>query len=192
MEDCRRFSPGVRDCLVWTLADTAPSTSEIEVSGKVDTRSLAGDVRYYLPTGFLLPLSCRFPFSPERRMNVKNVHAMTASMRNWRLNLSPSPCPDPTHLSFLRRLTWSPRTSHWWGLLTHNHISHSVTVVIAKTQQGEGGTPGTASRDLQSSFDRPFGTTSPTPDSASPLRWGVLGVCSSTVRNDKRVWRLLF
>lgn len=78
-------------------------------------------------------------------------------------------------------------------MLTHNHIPRSFVVVIAKTQQGEGDTPGAPGRDLQSLFDRPFGTPSPVPDSVVHLCSGVCWMfAASAVRNDKRIWRLLF
>jgi len=88
---------GTAQCECWQTQ--APRTSEIEVSGKVDIRDDSGDMRFHLPIVFLLPLSCRFPFSPERWMNVKHVRAVTTPMKNWRLNLSPPRCPDPPHLS---------------------------------------------------------------------------------------------
>lgn len=96
---------GTVQCGCWQTP--ASSTSEVEVSG----RSSFGGVRYYLPAGFLLPLCCRFPFSPESWMNVKHIHSMITSTRNWRCSPSACPCPDPTRPSFLRQLTLSPQTS---------------------------------------------------------------------------------
>lgn len=92
-------------------------------------------------------------------------------------NLSPSPCPDPTHLSFLQQLTLSPRTLHWsrWGVLTHNCISHSVMVVDPR-----GGRHSTSTRQRSPVFvwQTLWDFKSYSWLSASPLRWSVLDVCS--------------